>query len=268
MLAGRSLTMPSLNGVMHSGRPGIGLLPPGCHLQRVAAGTYLFREGASLDRVYVVRSGLIGLGQQVDGRRRLWTIAREGEVIGDATLLLRRPTPFHAFAITDASAITVPAPEFVGAFDRDPEFAKRWILRLSRGVRHLEARVADLLAGDLRSQIASVLVHELDGASSVHLTQQMIADLLGASRTSVNRVLQKLRYEGLVQMTYGQLTVCDRKRLEAILSGAGTPEIIASPLGQVTDPAKAGDGVRTRCGDGTRPVAQPVARPTLDSLAS
>lgn len=168
------------------------------------------------DCVYVVRHGIIGLGQTAKGRRHTFLLIGEGEIVGDEALLMVTPPSFDAFAVTEAMLVAVPAASFLQAVDLGTGFARRWALDVSRRLSTLQARLQELLAGDLRSQVASFLLHELTRSKTMSLTQQMIADLLGVQRTSVGRVLRDLERQGVLDIGYAYIAVRDRHALAAI----------------------------------------------------
>jgi hypothetical protein len=75
-----------------------------------------------------------------------------------------------------------------------------------------------------------LLPHELEGEADVFLTQQAMADMLGARRTSVTRVLGDLQRERLIAVGYGRVTLLNREGLAALactdLSRPGRPEAV------------------------------------------
>ena len=50
----------------------------------------------------------------------------------------------------------------------------------------------------------------------VHLSQSLLAELVGHQRTSVNRVLKRLEAQGLVKVGYGQVEIVDEAGLAAV----------------------------------------------------
>lgn len=53
-----------------------------------------------------------------------------------------------------------------------------------------------------------------DGSIDFPLTQELLADLLGLSQVHVNRTLQQLRRDGLIELQGGRLTILQRARLQ------------------------------------------------------
>ena len=185
-----------------------------CPERTIAAGECLFREGTPLDCVYVVRRGLVGLGRRANGRRVTFLLLHPGDIVGDLAALLGTTAFFDAFAATEASILVVPAAQFLAALDLRSSFVRQWAVGLGGRISALQARLEELLGADLRTQVASLLHHELKaGTRVVTLTQQMIADLLGVRRTSVTRTLQGLQRQGIIEIGYGHIAVRDQAAL-------------------------------------------------------
>ncbi|HLK26382.1 MAG TPA: Crp/Fnr family transcriptional regulator [Caulobacteraceae bacterium] len=96
------------------------------------------------------------------------------------------------------------------AMARERALVQEWLLGLGR--RQALARTAHLIC-----EIAARFSHG-DGLKEVvdfPLTQVELADLLGLSAVHVNRVLQQLRAEGLIDLARGRLAIRDRAKLVA-----------------------------------------------------
>jgi CRP-like cAMP-binding protein len=201
------------------GRTEMDALARRCPEQNIGAGQCLFQEGTPLTNVYVVRRGVVGLGRRAHGRRITFLLLRPGDIVGDVAALLGGVALFDAFAVTEAKVVVVPAAGFLAALDLRSPFSRQWAVGLGERLSALQARLEDVLGGDLRSRIASLLHHELEsGSRVVSLTQQTIADLLGVPRTSVTRTLQGLQRQGIVDIGYGHIAVRDHA---ALASAAG-----------------------------------------------
>src|SRR5260370_609466 len=74
--------------------------------------------------------------------------------------------------------------------------ALRWAVSVGLRMAPTQARLVDLLAGGLDAQLASLVTREAE-QGAVHLAQSMLADLLGARRTSVYRVLKRFEARDL-----------------------------------------------------------------------
>jgi CRP-like cAMP-binding protein len=58
-----------------------------------------------------------------------------------------------------------------------------------------------------------LMVHDRTDAKEFPLTKEMLADMLGVSRTSAGLVLQSLEQQAMVRATRGKITILDRDKL-------------------------------------------------------
>lgn len=180
-----------------------------------AGGTYVFREGDDSARIHVVRSGRLELSREKDGNRITLQILRPGDVFGDVPVLLGQPETFDARAVEDSVVLSFDSDTLYELLRTRPRLAERWLVSLADRTYRFQERLNDLLSGSLESRIASILLREArDGR--VAITQQGIADLCGAKRSSVNRVLKNLEAAGVVEVHYGEVELVDAGALAAL----------------------------------------------------
>jgi CRP/FNR family transcriptional regulator len=180
------------------------------------AGTPVFRLGQAPSRVHIIRHGAIELSRTLNGRRVAIDILGPGDVLGDVALFLRMAVPWDALALEDSLILSVDSLSLHRLLEQRPRLAWRWLHSVSARVADFWFRVVELLAGDLEAQVASVLLRRVDDGA-VHLTQNHLGELVGARRTSVNRVLARLEAEGLVRVRYGQVDILDKVGLARIV---------------------------------------------------
>ena len=63
------------------------------------------------------------------------------------------------------------------------------------------------------AELAELYSDGRSGAVSVPLTQELLAELVGGTRPSVNQVLQRLAAQGMVELGRSRITVLDRAAL-------------------------------------------------------
>jgi CRP-like cAMP-binding protein len=104
------------------------------------------------------------------------------------------------------------------------------LLRLhARRTRQVFELIEDMMCLPLRARLAKQLLrlsagYGVPAAGSIRiglqLTQEDIAQLLGASRQRVSSEINALRRSGVLKMEHGRLLVCDRAALQRIAEGA------------------------------------------------
>lgn len=172
----------------------------------VAAGSTVFRTDELPSHVYVVRNGRIELTRERAGRTVTLQVLGEGEVFGDIPLFLRRPEPFDAKAIDDSLVFAIDSVHLLQLLGRRPRLARRWMISMAERMAATQDRVGDLLAANLEQQVALTLLHHADDGR-VEMSQEMVARLVGARRTSVNQALRRLEERGLIRTGYRYITI-------------------------------------------------------------
>lgn len=157
--------------------------------QRYAAGTFVFRMSQAPARVHIVRQGTVELTRELRGRRVALAILRPGDVFGDVPLFVRMPEPFDARALEDSVVLSIDSVRLFALLERRPRLAQRWLTSLAVRMAGVQDRLVDVLAGSLEAQVAAVLARQAE-QGRVQLSQAVLAELTGARRTSVNRVLK------------------------------------------------------------------------------
>ncbi len=186
-------------------------------VEHYAGGMTVVREGDRGDYVYVVVDGVVELRRSIAGRTVTLQLMRAGAVFGDAPVLLGRPEPFDAYAVTDTAMVTIPATELFPLLNRRPHLARRWLETYAARIADTQARVSDLLSGTLDAQVASYLLRTAD-SDELEISQERLAQLFGVRRTSLNQVLRRMEIRGLVELTYRRITIRNRGGLEALLA--------------------------------------------------
>jgi CRP-like cAMP-binding protein len=179
-------------------------------------GTHLFREGEESVAAYVIQKGEVELYRTRPTGRRVVGRIHPGAVIGDIAMFQNRPYISSARAVVPVRAFRLERTKLVPVLVQHPIIAMRWLVA---GLSQLEAtqrRVIRLMHRTVREQVAEVLLDEADEYGEVHLSQSSLADLLGASRQSVNEALSSFREAKAIETGYRLIRVLDRATLETV----------------------------------------------------
>ena len=179
------------------------------------AGATVYSLGQAPTRIHIVRSGAVELSRTLRTGRVVIEVLRPGDVFGDISLFLRMKVPWDAVAIEDTLILSFDSLSLHRLLEQRPRLAWRWLHSVSARVAEFWFRVVELLAGGLEAQVAQVLVRRAEDGV-VHLSQSLLAELVGSQRTSVNRVLKRLEAQGLIKVGYGQVEIVDEAGLAAV----------------------------------------------------
>ncbi|WP_246222441.1 Crp/Fnr family transcriptional regulator [Phytoactinopolyspora limicola] len=183
----------------------------------------LFREGDEGDRVYVVTDGKIKLGRTAqDGRENLLALLGPGQMFGELSLFDPGPRSATATAVTETSLLGLGHADLVPLLSGRPEVARGLLLQLASRLRRSNDTLADLVFSDVPGRVAKQLldlssrfgVPSDEGVRVVHdLTQEELAQLVGASRETVNKALADFVGRGWLRLEQRSVVLLDVERL-------------------------------------------------------
>ena len=179
-------------------------------------GETLFNEGDAGDRLYILLAGKVELGHaSADGRENLLAVLGPGEVVGELTLFDPGPRSTTATAVAPTELLTLEHSQLMG-------FIKDMLRALAQRLRRTNTALADLVFSDVPGRVAKALLDLADRFGSttedgVHvphdLTQEELAQLVGASRETVNKSLAEFVSRGWIRLEGRAVTLLDVDRL-------------------------------------------------------
>jgi len=186
-------------------------------------GERLFSEGDTGDKLYIILTGKIKLSKAApDGRENLLSVHGPGEMFGELSLFDPIPRTSSATAVTNARLAGVAHDELRTFLSTRPEVAMHMLQALAQRLRRINEVKADLVFTDVPGRVAKALLDlaERFGTSSpagiqVHhdLTQEELAQMVGASRETVNKALADFAARGWLQLAARSVLITDPDRL-------------------------------------------------------
>jgi CRP-like cAMP-binding protein len=187
------------------------------------AGSDMLHEGEQHHSAYILSKGWVSSYKLLrDGTRQIVNFKIPGDFLGLRSVLLR--TADHNIEpMTQVVATEFSAKELMSEFEKAPRLAAAilWSAScddaialerlISLGRRDANKRVAHFLL-ELGARLMNVGLGTKDGYQCP-LTQYDLADALGLSAVHINRVLRKLREDGLLIFQQGEVTFLDFERL-------------------------------------------------------
>lgn len=190
---------------------------------KLGRGERLFTEGDAGDRLYIILSGKIKLTKAApDGRENLLSVHGPGEMFGELSLFDPVPRTSSATAITDAQLAGLAHDALRTWLSTRPEVAMHLLQALAQRLRRINEVKADLVFTDVPGRVAKALldlserfgVQTPEGVQVNHdLTQEELAQLVGASRETVNKALADFAARGWIQLAAKSVLVTDTDRL-------------------------------------------------------
>ena len=189
----------------------------------ISRGTVLFTEGEMGDSLYIVLSGKVKLGRRSsDGRENLVAVMGPSDQFGELSLFDPGPRTATAVAVTDARVAVLPKEALVQWVSQRPEIGLQLVRVIARRLRRTNTMLADLIFVDVPGRVAKQLLQLAQRFGAVEggqlrvthdLTQEELAQLVGASRETVNKALADFASRGWLRLEGKSVLILDRERL-------------------------------------------------------
>ena len=186
-------------------------------------GEVVFAEGEQGDTLYIVLTGKVKIGRRAtDGRENMLSVMGPSDMFGELSLFDPGPRTATATVLTDARLACLAHASLRPWISDRPEIAEQLLRVLARRLRRTNDALADLIFTDVPGRVAKQLLAlserfgspEADGTRVHHdLTQEELAQLVGASRETVNKALADFAGRGWVRVDSRALTILDADRL-------------------------------------------------------
>ncbi|MDI3561971.1 Crp/Fnr family transcriptional regulator [Bradyrhizobium sp. Arg816] len=194
--------------------------------RRALKGECLIEEGAELSSLLILCSGMARAVRTFsDGNQQIVAVFVEGDSLNAGEIVFRQSRR-SVYALTDAICLSIPLRQLNELMNNRPAIARalwfetaaqaaiqqEWMVWL--GQRTAQTRLAHFLC-----EVSHRLQLSGRGARATFefpLTQRDLADTLGLSSVHINRTMQTLRSQGLIELTRTHLTILDREGLYAI----------------------------------------------------
>ena len=201
--------------------------------------TAIFSVGTPASHVYFLESGLVKIEKTAENEKEiLLGVVSAGEIFGEQGLLGEAAFNVCAKVLESGVAYSIPTEVFQKFCDRRPDVWRLVVQHLIMKREELERKIEHLCHSDVRQRLVFYL-NELarlnpmtDPAGSViHISQNELASLVGATRETTSTTLNALARQGLIGLGHRLVTIPSLDALrDAVAPGrnakaAGGPQL-------------------------------------------
>ena len=191
--------------------------------RRFQRGEVLVREGDPADSLHLVSAGRLAVRVTTPrGDTATLRVLSRGDYFGEVSLLDGREARRTAsvVALEPAETHSLSAKAFRDLREHHPQVQTLVLSLMARRIEELSDRLVEAMYSSLDERVLRRLLElaavyaEGPGPVVIPLTQDHLAELVGAARPSVNVMLQRLVVQQVILLGRGRITVLDRAALE------------------------------------------------------
>jgi len=179
-------------------------------------GEWIFVLGDSADTIYLLREGRIKITALAEGGHEvLHEIISPGEIFGDTSALLHIPRTTSAQTLEASLLCEIQRKAFETLLSMYPELSFQLLKSVGLRLKKAEAQLVNVICNDVSHRVREVLIDLVikesgnvpDQPIKIKITQQDLANLIGASRQKTWQALKELEDSNVLRLMYRSILV-------------------------------------------------------------
>ena len=176
----------------------------------------LFAQGDPADAIFYIRSGLVKLTVvAASGKEATLALLNSGDFIGESCLTAGQPNRFTtARAVSDSILLSISRKEMVRALHQHRAMSDVFVAFLLARSARIQADLLDQLFNSSERRLARVLLllahfgkeGRIEKIPS-KITQEMLAEMVGTTRSRVSFFMNRFRKLGFIQYDGGETEI-------------------------------------------------------------
>ena len=184
------------------------------HLVRYGKGEVVFRDGEPAERLFLIDGGTVKLSiASAAGQEMLIGLLGRGQIFGELEVIDRGPRAMDARAMEPSRVYALDAEMFWTLLENRPALARRLLELMARRLRRADQTSQDLVFFDAPTRLARKLLQlaeehgEPAGEEAIRITvrvtQEELAQMIGVTRESANRLIASFTGRGWIDWNDG-----------------------------------------------------------------
>ncbi|WP_261304034.1 Crp/Fnr family transcriptional regulator [Paenibacillus andongensis] len=198
----------------------IELLAPLFKERRFTKGNILFLEGDLGEECYLIKSGVVKIFRMDEVREITLALLRKGDYFGEMAMMQKGLTRSATAEVIESGIIySLKRTDFLHFLENNPKMSIKLLEETMERLRNANDQIYDLTFRDLKSRLIKIIMR-LAEEHGVHsqkgiiipfkLTHQQLANMVGAIRESVSKLLQEIQEEQVISIENKIVTVLKR----------------------------------------------------------
>lgn len=186
--------------------------------------TAIFTEGSDKEAVFFIQDGLVKTFKtDENGHEHIVSFLRTGDMFPHTGFFNQNPYPATAEAILDTHLLAIPVHSFEQLITNNPVITIKVMRVMSEKIKELQEKLQEITGHDVQDRGVSFLLKLAENYGtvkdgSVHvevpMTNQEFANTIGTTRETVNRLINQLRKEGMLEPHRNGYIIVDYEALK------------------------------------------------------
>ena len=179
-------------------------------------GDWVFVHGDAADSIYLVQKGRMKITALTeDGHEVVHEIVRPGEIFGDTSPILGIPRTTSAQALEASLLCEIRQKDFESLLTAYPQLSLQLLKSVGLRLKKAEAQLVNVICNDISRRVRDALIDLMvkepgrgpDRPIEIKITQQDLANSIGASRQKTWQALKELEDSSVLRLMYRSILV-------------------------------------------------------------
>ncbi|GED55646.1 Crp/Fnr family transcriptional regulator [Brevibacillus borstelensis] len=186
--------------------------------------TTIFMEGSEKEAVFFIQDGLVkAYKTDEEGHEQIVSLLQTGDMFPHTGFFTQTPYPATTEALVDTHVLTIPVHAFEQLILSMPSIAIKVIDVMGAKIRELQQKLQQFTGHDVHGRIAFFLLQLADKHGEVNdsrvyielpMTHQELANAIGSSRETVNRLVNQLKKQRILDTHRSGIIILDKDALK------------------------------------------------------
>jgi len=185
-------------------------------------GEWVFVHGDPADSIYVLQTGRLKItALSEDGHEVVHEILGPGEIFGHTSSLLGIPRTTSAQVLEPSLLCEIRQKDFESLLTACPELSLQLLKCVGLRLKKAEAQLLNVICNDVSTRVREALIDlmtlesevEPDQPVRINITQQDLANLIGASRQKTWQALKELEDSRVLKLMYRSILITAPNKL-------------------------------------------------------
>ena len=195
-----------------------------CRIEKYEPGHVLFMQDDPSDRLYGLLEGSVELSVcSFDGDKLVAGLQFSPSLIGEIGVLDGGPRTASVVCRSPCSIVSLTRKLVMERVESDPTLNRSLIALLCKRMRWINEELCDLTFLAVEARLAKRILYMADRVSDeagwIEISQSELAQTVGATRESANKILHDWRNRGIIATRRGFIQVCDVHCLRKLALG-------------------------------------------------
>ena len=171
---------------------------------------------------YFILSGKIKISELnfETGKEQILYLLSAGDMFDVATLLDGKESEYLIEVLERSEVVEVPITEVRELLSKEPSFQRFFFPYIAKKLRDMQDLVVDLSLYDIYQRLIRLFARYVDESQTnpklkliENLSHEELASMVGSVRKVVNRAIQKLKQEGVIEVSRKNIKLLDLQKL-------------------------------------------------------